>query len=201
MDRIFKFISIVLTGFCLFISAPSAVDAIEIAPRISDREIIESLAELKAEHKNIDQRFDGVDQRFDGVNQRFDGVDQRFEGVNQRFDGVNERFDGINERFKNVDQRFDNMEKRIDDLRETMLVMFGALVSLFIALFGYIAWDRRNMAQPLRKRLDIMEQKFDRELEINNTEGSMPRRLLEALRELASSDKKLANVLRSFSLL
>jgi len=56
--------------------------AVEVAPRISDREIIESLAELKAGQKAMEQRFEAVDQRFD---QMQNTMDQRFEAVDQRF--------------------------------------------------------------------------------------------------------------------
>ena len=36
--------------------------AVEVAPRISDREIIESLAELKAGQKVINGRFESIDK-------------------------------------------------------------------------------------------------------------------------------------------
>jgi len=45
--------------------------AVDVAPRISDREIIESLIELKAGQKAINQRFESleksIDQRFDFI--------------------------------------------------------------------------------------------------------------------------------------
>ncbi|MBF0620330.1 MAG: hypothetical protein HQL54_00240 [Magnetococcales bacterium] len=172
--RVTKFVALMMAGFCLFLSVPSEADAIEVAPRISDREIVESLTEIKTEMKAM-QKI--TDQRFDHSDKRFDHSDKRMD-----------------------DLRMD-MNTKFTDLRETMLVMFGALVSLIIALFGYIAWDRRSMVKPLGKRLDIMEQNLERDFEVSNAEGSMPRRLLKALRELANSDEKLANVLRSFSLL
>ena len=68
------------------ILASPAVMAVDVAPRISDREIIEALTELKVGQKvlkeTMDQRFEAVDQRFEsmevGFNQRFESVDQRF---------------------------------------------------------------------------------------------------------------------------
>jgi hypothetical protein len=58
------------------------VSAVEVAPRITDREIVEALAEIKAEFRVIDQRFIAVDQRFDAVDRRFyylnDSINQRF---------------------------------------------------------------------------------------------------------------------------
>ena len=62
------FIIIAFTGNPLF--------AVETAPRISDREIIESLAEIKAEQKALREL---MEQRFEQVDRRFEQVDKRFE--------------------------------------------------------------------------------------------------------------------------
>jgi septal ring factor EnvC (AmiA/AmiB activator) len=45
----------------------STVFAVEKSERISDREIIESLAQIKGELKTINQRIDGLDKRIDGL--------------------------------------------------------------------------------------------------------------------------------------
>ena len=55
--------------------ASPAVMAVDVAPRISDREIIEALTELKAGQKALEAK---MDQRFEAVDQRFEAVDQRF---------------------------------------------------------------------------------------------------------------------------
>ena len=51
----------------LILASPAAM-AVDVAPRISDREIIEALTELKVGQKvlkeTMDQRFEAVDQRF-----------------------------------------------------------------------------------------------------------------------------------------
>ncbi len=60
--------------------------AVEVAPRISDREIIESLAELKVSlkhlEKSIDQRFKALEKSIDA---RFESIDNRFESFEKRF--------------------------------------------------------------------------------------------------------------------
>ena len=69
--------------FALFLTLVSpAVMAVDVAPRISDREIIEALTELKAGQKALEAK---MDQQFEAVNQRFEAVNQRFEAVDQRF--------------------------------------------------------------------------------------------------------------------
>lgn len=79
---------LVLLAFRLY-SLP--VFPVDVASRISDREIIESLAELKAGQRSpqekIDQRLTAMqeqtDQRFAAVDQRFVSIDQRFEFLQQ----------------------------------------------------------------------------------------------------------------------
>ena len=145
---------------------PVPAPAVEVAPRISDREIIESLAVLK--HGQVD------------INRRFEDVNRRFEDVNRRFDDLNHRIDG---------------------LRNTILVLFGAIITLIVALFGYIAWDRRTALRPLQDRLELLERDLYRDLELQHEEGSRLTRLIKALRQMAKTDEKIAEVLRSFHLL
>ena len=42
-------------------------------------------------------------------------------------------------------------------LQNTMLALFGVIITLIVALFGYIVWDRRTMVKPLAERLDRLE--------------------------------------------
>lgn len=50
--------------------------AVDVAPRISDREIIESLAELKAGQKTLQRQLNDMKESID---KRFEQVDKRFE--------------------------------------------------------------------------------------------------------------------------
>ena len=49
--------------------------AVDAAPRITDREIIESLAELKAGQKGIEGRLDGIEKRMDGIEKRMERLE------------------------------------------------------------------------------------------------------------------------------
>ncbi|MEA1051352.1 hypothetical protein U5801_16285 [Lamprobacter modestohalophilus] len=177
-----------LLPFCcasaLFVTSLDAL-AVETAPRISDREIIESLTRLDAGQSTLEQRLTALEQR----------MDQRFTAMERTMD---QRFAAIE---KTMDQRFAAVEKRLDDLFAMMLTMFSALVLLIVSLFGYIVWDRRTALRPLESRLARLEQDLERDLQLRHEEGSLLTRLLKALRELAREDEKLANVLRSFSVL
>lgn len=56
------------------------VVAVDVAPRISDREIIESLTELKAGQKALEEK---MDLRFAAVDQRFEAIDRRLDFIQQ----------------------------------------------------------------------------------------------------------------------
>jgi len=80
---------IIIIGITIGILMPSLVIAVERAPRISDREIVERLTRLEEGQKNIEMRFDDLrsemNSRFDDINRRFD--DLRSE-MNSRFDTI-----------------------------------------------------------------------------------------------------------------
>nr|VFK23655.1 MAG: hypothetical protein BECKLPF1236B_GA0070989_13702 [Candidatus Kentron sp. LPFa] len=171
--------------------------AIEVAPRISDREIIESLAEIKAEIKAeaklSHQRFEAIDQRFKAVEQRFEAIDQRFDRFEQ---SVDQRFDRFEQ---SVDRRFTEINQRIHMLTQTTLTLFGSLMALIVALFGYIIWDRRTAMRPLERRMVEVEQKVAAISEPARDENSALPRLLDSLRNMAEDDDRLAELVRQYS--
>jgi DNA repair exonuclease SbcCD ATPase subunit len=160
-----------------FLFITPSIQAIEVAPRISDREIIQSLAEIKAEIKS---------------NQKISN--QRFEGINQRFDNVNQRFDNVSQRFESLEKSID---KRLDFISNLMLVMLAGV----FGLIGFIIWDRKTALRPLEKRLDNLEKYLQHDLELRHEKGSLLTRLVKSLQDLAKQDENLATVLRSYSLL
>lgn len=95
-------IKILLLLTSVLVAMPVA--AVDVAPRISDREIIESLAELKAGQKALEEKMDlrfnamqeQIDQRFTAIDQRFycyAGADgSTFTAVDQRFYGGRSTF-------------------------------------------------------------------------------------------------------------
>jgi hypothetical protein len=78
-----------------------------------------------------------------------------------------------------------------------MLVMIAGI----FGLIGYIVWDRKTALRPVEQRLIALESEFHRDLEIQHEEGSRLTRLVKVLREMAKSDEKLANVLRTLTLI
>ncbi len=133
------FFSMVLALFCLV--TPTLSLAIEVAPRISDREIVERLTRLEEGQKALNQRITDLQQT----------MDQRITDTNQRITDMNQRITDLQQ----------TMDQRFADLNQTLLGLFGALIALIIALFGYIAWDRRTMFRPIKERLERIEQELE----------------------------------------
>ena len=202
--------------------------AIEVAPRITDREIVEALTEIKAGQRHLNQRIDDTNQRIDDLdkklsqriddtNQRIDDLDKKLSQrindldrkLSQRIDDLDRKLSQrindldrkLSQRIDDTNRRIDDTNQRISDLYDINLTMFAILAALITGLFGYIIWDRRTMMKPVQERLERLEKDIERDLDLRNEHGSIPARLLNALRELAKTDEKLAAVLRSFSLL
>ncbi|MDL1963733.1 MAG: hypothetical protein LWW98_05230 [Deltaproteobacteria bacterium] len=162
MKRIIFFI------FIFFILSLSvSILAVEVAPRISDREIIEKLAGLETGQEALRSEM------------KYGQEALRSE----------------------MKYGQEALGKRMDDMNATMLTLFSTMVALILALFAYIAWDRRTMLKPVVGRLDSLERDIIKDLDLRHTEGSLLSRQLKALREYAQDDPKLTEILRGLSLL
>ncbi|QEP44255.1 hypothetical protein D5085_14665 [Ectothiorhodospiraceae bacterium BW-2] len=150
----------------LLLGGMQSVSAVEVAARLTDREIIESLGDLKSDIAVVHQRIDAVNQRFDAVNQRFDAVNQRFDAVNQRFDAMEkqtaERFDAME---KQTAERFDAMEKqtaeRFDAMEKQTNARFDAVNQRIDSLEKQTAERFDAMEKQTNARFDAVNQRFD----------------------------------------
>jgi len=161
-------IKILLLLTSILVAMPVA--AVDVAPRISDREIIESLAELKAGQKALEEK---MDLRFAAMQEQ---IDQRFISVDHRFAAMQ----------KQMDQRFEAVDRRLDFIRQLMLVTIAGI----FGLIGFIVWDRYSTLRPMDARLKRLRD-LDHDLELQSPEGSKLTRMIHALRELAKEDKKV----------
>ncbi len=118
-------------------------------------------------------------------------VDQRLDQVDKRF--LELRTD-MDKRFEQVDKRFEQVDNRLGDMFQLIvgiLATFGGIVAVAIS---FALWDRRTMIRPFEDKVKKVEEK------IAGNKNQI-KSLIEAMRELASSNPKVAEVLRSFSLL
>ena len=195
--------------------------AVEVAPRISDREIIERLTRLEegqqsmgrqieqrfqAMHKQTEQRFQAMQEQ---IEQRFQAMEQRMEAMHkqteQRFQAMEQRMEAMHkqtgQRFQAMEQRFLSVEKRMDAQWSLTL----ALIMAIIGLVGFVVWDRKTALKPLERRFGRIADELERDLGVPSPEGSRLTRLIAALREIAPDDPKLSErmgeTLRRHSLL
>ena len=66
----------IITGLIIGLFSPSLLIAVERAPRISDKEIVERLTRLEEGQRNLERRLDDLRSE---MNSRFEGVDNRFD--------------------------------------------------------------------------------------------------------------------------
>nr|VFJ64543.1 MAG: hypothetical protein BECKDK2373C_GA0170839_11194 [Candidatus Kentron sp. DK] len=193
---------LLLTALLLSLAHAGAASAVEVAPRISDREIVERLTHLESGQQTIRQQMEvrftamekRMDERFADMERR---MDERFVAMERRMD---ERFvfmeKRMDERFVAMDERFVAMEKRMDAQWSLTLVL---IVAIF-GLIGFVVWDRKTALSPLEKRFAKIAEELERDLETDNPRGSKPTRIVEMLREMASGDLRLADAFeRHFS--
>ena len=199
-------LTLILT-FSLFLSTALAYTT---APRISDREIIQSLTELKAGQKALNQRIDDVNLR---INDLENELRTGQKALNQRINDLDKKLDQrINDLDKKFTQRINDLDKklsqRIDDLIWFGGVMGGGIFMLITALFGYIVWDRRTMMKPMQEKLENLEheklrhleQVVDQHIGLQQNKGLL-HNIHAALKDMAKHDPAVADILKEHSLL
>ena len=153
---------------------PSLVFSVDVAPRITDREIVERLTRLEEGQKSLAQRIDDTNRHLD------DG----FKALNQRIDDTNRRFDDTNRR---IDELKQDLTQRIDELRQILLWGIGIVFAGMVSLVGFVLWDRRSVLTPAVRQMDDLREREEK--------------LEAALREYASKSPELAESLKKMGLL
>lgn len=122
-----------LVSFCMSIFyVPSLGYAIEVAPRISDREIIEGLANIRGDIKEVKADIRRLE---DGQK----SLEKQFE-----------------KRFGAVDKRFDSVEKRFDMLQW----MFGVFITVSMVILGFvirILWQMQKRQSMVEASLETQK--------------------------------------------
>ncbi len=126
-----KYLSIILLS--IFILCNSPAFAIETAPHISDREIVERLTRLE----------EGQGALRGEIRANADSIKQLREDMNKQFD--------------RVDAQFDRMDKQFDRLVNIMLGIFGAFAAMCGGTIWFALWDRRTMVRPFEDKVKKIE--------------------------------------------
>ncbi len=93
-----------------------------------------------------------------------------------------------------TDKRFvelrSDMNSRFEQLTSFLWMLVGLFSAMTVGTIGFAFWDRQTMIKKAREET----------IQIIERDGSL-RHLIQALRQLAPDDPKLANVLRTHGLL
>ena len=208
---LYMFRKVTVAALTLLLVTPAL--AVDIAPRISDTEIIESLAEIKANQASLDQRLSDFqrysEQRWnqaDKLNsERFAAIDQRFAdmqaNIDQRFAAVDQRFAGMQ---ASIDQRFAAVDQRLEALEEMLYFIGTLIVTLIVGVFGligFIIWDRRSFVVPFEHRLQQVEHQLaeSNKPKARRTAKSKLLTIPESIRELARRDPEVEKFIGAYS--
>jgi predicted nuclease with TOPRIM domain len=169
--------------------------AVEVAQRISDREIIEGLAELKAGQKALNQRLDDMQIQMD---KRLEAVDKRLDGMDKRLDGMDKRLDGMQVQ---MDKRLESVDKRLDMLQAIVIGGFGAILTSMLALVGFILWDRRTFIKPVQQETDELAKSLTEERNQRMALEEELKKVKGVLKEWGQKQPELLNALQSAKIL
>ncbi len=105
---------IIFASLMAILLVPMVAAAVEKAPRITDREIVERLTRLEEGQKTLNKRFDDLHAEMNG---RFDDVNRRIDDVNRRIDDLRAE---MNERFN------------------TLQWMLGLFIAISLVILGFV---------------------------------------------------------------
>ena len=112
------------------------------------------------------------------------------EATNKRFQDMNRRFEDLRE---DMNRRFEQVDKRFEEQRGFMEILAGIFTALVAAVIALVIWDRRTA---VRVAIKEASREMEKEYGLSNL-----KKILEALREKAQTDKELAAILRNYGLL
>ncbi len=125
--------------------------AVERAPRITDREIVERLTRLEEGQKALSKRIDGLDtklsKRIDDVNRRIDDLDAK---LNKRIDDTNRRIDVLR---SVMNSRFD-----------TLQWMLGLFITISLVILGFVLrmqWQMNKKQTALEATLQAQKDELN----------------------------------------
>ena len=116
---------------------PMVAAALEKAPRITDREIVERLTRLEEGQKAINKRFDDLRSEMNG---RFDDLRSEMNGR------INDLRAEMNGRFQAMDRRFDTLQR-----------MLGFFIAISLVILGFVLrmqWQMQRRQTSLEATLN-----------------------------------------------
>ena len=154
---------------------PGPLWAVEAAPALTDREIVERLTRLE--------------EGLSGVRTELGQLRADMEKQNQqlRADLAQLRADMAQQN----QQLREDMNRQFTYQFQLTLGLLGTFALLVVATISFALWDRRTMLRPLEERMRTLE---------TDLAAKPPGMLVAALRHLSQRDPELASALKSLNL-
>lgn len=92
-----------------------------------------------------------------------------------------------------TDKRFEQINNELNRLIQIMVGIFAGQIALVVALIGFAYWDRKTM---IKRTKDETFEEMEKELKPEKF-----KKLLNALRDKAKTDKELEAILKKYGLL
>jgi len=159
--------------------------AVEAAPALTDREIVERLTRLEEGLEGVQA---AIQQLRSDIQQLRSDIQQLREDMNRQDQQLREDMS------RQIQQLREDMNQQFAQQFRLTLAVLGAFTALVVAIIGFAVWDRRTMVRPFERVVKSLEE----DLGANRQRVEA---LLEALRSLGQRDPEVANVLKQFNLL
>ena len=119
--------------------SPLLASAVQVAPRITDIEIIERLTRLEKGQKALNKRIDDVNKRIDDVNKRIDGLE------------------------RSLNKRIDDLRAEMNNRFDTLQWMLGLFITISLVILGFVLRMQWQM-QKRQTSLEAMLRAHEKEL-------------------------------------
>ncbi len=127
--------------FAIFFALQRSVIAVDAAPHISDREIVESLTEMRGDIKRLEDCYKKLGEDLQAVEWRLNKrMDDKFADFRSEMNG---RFDDMNHRF------------------DTLQWMFGLFVTIALVILGFVLRMQWQMHQRQTRIETVLETQRD----------------------------------------
>jgi seryl-tRNA synthetase len=163
-----------------FLMVSSAL-AVEVAPRISDREIVERLTKVEEGQRALQAE---MHQLREDVNTQ----------IKQLREDVTAQVQHLREDMRTQGQQLrDDMNAHYDRMYQLILGLLAAFTGITLANIGIVVWDRRSVVKPFESKVKVIEDELAQNRQTLHS-------FLDAMRTLGQTDEKVADVLRKFHL-
>ena len=102
--------------------------------------------------------------------------------------------ESVDKRFEQVDRRFEQVDRQIERVESVLMWGFGLLFTSMLGMVGFVLWDRRTAVAPVARVLREKEEDIE---ELRKRE----RAIIDAMRDYAAGDQRLAGILKARGLL